>query len=114
VNANGDGLQDAQCHVSADSLVTVRALTQYAWFISEDLSNPFRGDASSFSEINVARPSHKPDMRLGFRLTYSRSDTGSESFFGDCLFRRDTNSRPHAGTPALPSRTISFAVRLRP
>jgi hypothetical protein len=62
VNANGDGLRDAQYHVSADSLVTVRALTQYAWFISEDLSNPFRGDASSFSEINVARPSHKPDM----------------------------------------------------
>jgi hypothetical protein len=52
VNANADGLRDAQCHVSADSLVTVRAQTQYAWFISEDLSIPFRGDASSFSEIS--------------------------------------------------------------
>ena len=52
MNANADGLRDAQCHVSADSLVTVRAQTQYAWFISEDLSNPFRGDASSFSEIS--------------------------------------------------------------
>ena len=66
------------------------------------------------ARTNAPRFSHKPDMRLGFGLTYSRSDTGSDSFFGDCLFRRDTNSRADAGTPALPSRTISFAVRLRP
>jgi hypothetical protein len=46
--------------------------------------------------------------------SYSFNETGSESFFEEFLFKREINSLPAAGTPTLPSRTISFAVRLRP
>ena len=45
---------------------------------------------------------------------YSFSDTGSDSFFGDFLSSREINSRPEAGTPTLPSRTICLALRARP
>src|SRR5262249_3289621 len=45
---------------------------------------------------------------------YSFNETGSDSFFGEFLFNRATNSVPAAGTPTLPWRTISFALRLRP
>ena len=45
---------------------------------------------------------------------YSFSDTGSDSFFGDFLSNGEINSRPEGGTPTLPSRTISLALRLRP
>src|SRR5215475_14242959 len=45
---------------------------------------------------------------------YSFNETGSDSFFGEFLFKRAINSLPAAGTPTLPSRTISFALRLRP
>jgi len=47
-------------------------------------------------------------------VCYSFSDTGSDSFFGDVLFKSEMNSLPAAGIPTLPSRTISFALRLRP
>lgn len=46
--------------------------------------------------------------------SYSFSDTGSDSFFGEVLFKRAIHSLPAAGIPTLPSRTISFALRLRP
>ncbi len=45
---------------------------------------------------------------------YSFSDTGSDSFLGDCLSNSETNSRPEAGVPTLPWRTISLALRSRP
>jgi len=45
---------------------------------------------------------------------YSFSDTGSDSFFGDSLFSKETNSRPEAGIPTLPSLTISLAPMSRP
>jgi hypothetical protein len=45
---------------------------------------------------------------------YSFRDAGSDSFFGDFLSHKETSSRPEAGTPTLPSRTISLAVRFRP
>ncbi len=49
-----------------------------------------------------------------FARAYSCSDLGSDSFFGDFLFNKEINSRPEAGTPTLPSRTISLALRSRP
>ena len=33
---------------------------------------------------------------------YSLSDTGSDSFLGDCLFSKEISFRPEAGTPTLP------------
>src|SRR5262245_54682263 len=45
---------------------------------------------------------------------YSFNETGSDSFFGEFLLKREINSPPAAGTPTLPSRTISLALRLRP
>src|SRR5215475_10005117 len=45
---------------------------------------------------------------------YSFNDTGSDRFFGDCLFSSDTSSRPDAGTPTFPSRTICLAFSSRP
>src|SRR5215469_16688843 len=45
---------------------------------------------------------------------YSFNETGSDRFFGDCLFSRATSSRPDAGTPTLPSRTICLALSSRP
>ena len=51
--------------------------------------------------------------RLRPRL-YSLSDTGSDSFLGDCLSNKEINSWPEAGMPTLPWRTISLALRSRP
>jgi hypothetical protein len=61
-------------------------------------------------------PSQRRDhgLRSLCRSGYSFNDTGSDSFFGDVLFNRETHSLPAAGTPALPSRTISLAVKLWP
>jgi hypothetical protein len=36
------------------------------------------------------------------RAVRSKSDTGSESFFRDTLLNKEINSRPEAGTSALP------------
>ncbi len=59
-----------------------------------------------------------PDIIFGgiasCAVGYSFRDTGSDSFFGDFLSNRKISSRPEAGTPTLPSRTISLALRLRP
>jgi hypothetical protein len=46
--------------------------------------------------------------------SYSLSDTGSDSFLGDCLSNKATNWRPEEGMPTLPWRTISLALRSRP
>ena len=47
-------------------------------------------------------------------VVYSFSDTRSDSFFGDSLFSKETNSRPEAGMPTLPSLTMSLAPMSRP
>src|SRR5258708_10519565 len=57
---------------------------------------------------------YRSDIKSFVRGDYSFSDTGSDSFFGDFLSNKETSSRPEAGMPTLPSRTISLAVGLRP
>jgi len=51
---------------------------------------------------------------LFVEVPYSLSDTGSDSFLGDRLSNKATNSRPEEGIPTLPWRTISLALRSRP
>src|ERR1700741_5688742 len=45
---------------------------------------------------------------------YYFNDTGSDSFLGETLFSIPIPSCPDAGTPTLPSRTISFALSSLP
>src|SRR5882762_2796226 len=76
--------------------------------LGESLSGP--SCLRHASEVRV------PAIFVGasLRRPYSFRDTGSDSFFGDFLSSKKTSSRPEAGTPTLPSRTLSFAVRFRP
>lgn len=45
---------------------------------------------------------------------FNPSDLGSDRFLGDCLSSKAIISRPEAGMPTLPPRTISLALSARP
>ena len=65
------------------------------------------------SDLSVANPEISSQL-VACLAAYSFSDTGSDSFLGDCLSNKEINSRPEAGMPALPWRTISLALMSRP
>jgi hypothetical protein len=65
------------------------------------------GDTKPQSHLSAALPEE------GSQFFYP-SDLGSDRFLGDCLSSKAIISRPEAGTPTLPPRTISLALSARP
>ncbi len=98
-----DSQGGVSCCLAGPSPYSVCRMPLYASNLAERSSSAYRDDDPILKRSG--------DVPCG---GYSFSDTGSDSFFGDFRSNKETSSRPEAGTPTLPSRTISLALRLRP
>jgi hypothetical protein len=96
--------------------VTVAISAERNWIFTDVVAQQAsRADLVHLQSIGTTSILASPTATLDTAVrSYSFSDTGSDSFFGDSLFSKETNSRPEAGMPTLPSLTISLAPMSRP